>query len=69
VSPPTISLPIFCTRRARGDRCYALFDGELLAAYGWYSDLPTPIDEHFVLHFDRTYTYMYGVGYTLPAYR
>jgi hypothetical protein len=36
--------------------------------YGWYSDLPTPIDEHFVFHFDRAYTYMYG-GYTLPAYR
>jgi hypothetical protein len=68
VSPPTISPPIFCTRRARGDRCYALFDGESLAAYGWYSNLPTPIDEHFVLHFDRAYTYMYG-GYTLPAYR
>ena len=38
---------------SEGDRCYALFDGERLAAYGWYSDLPTPIDEHFVLHFDR----------------
>ena len=50
---------------SEGDRCYALFDGELLAAYGWYSDLPTPIDEHFVLHFDRAYTYMYA-GYTLP---
>jgi len=54
--------------RGRGDRCYALFDGDALAAYGWYSDLPTPIDEHFVLHFDRAYTYMYS-GYTVPAYR
>jgi len=54
--------------RARGDRCYALFDGDALAAYGWYSALPTPIDEHFVLHFDRAYTYMYK-GHTLPAYR
>ena len=53
---------------SEGDRCYTLFDGERLAAYGWYSDLPTPIDEHFVLHFDRAYTYMYA-GYTLPAYR
>ena len=52
----------------RGDRCYALFDGDVLASYGWYSLLPTPIDEHFVLHFDPTYTYMYK-GYTIPAYR
>jgi hypothetical protein len=54
--------------RARGDRCYGLFDGDALAAYGWYSALPTPIDEHFVLHFDNAYTYMYK-GYTVPAYR
>jgi hypothetical protein len=53
---------------ARGDRCYALFDGEALAAYGWYSNLPTPIDEHFVLRFDPAWTYMYK-GYTAPAYR
>jgi hypothetical protein len=52
----------------RGDRCYALFDGRALAAYGWYSNLPTPIDEHFVLRFDPAYTYMYK-GYTAPAYR
>jgi hypothetical protein len=63
-----ISVDFLHKARARGDRCYALFDGESLAAYGWYSDLPTPIDEHFVLHFDRAYTYMYA-GYTLPAYR
>ena len=53
---------------ARGDRCYGLFDGSTPASYGWYSNLPTPIDEHCVLHFDRAYTYMYK-GYTLPAYR
>src|SRR5258708_19105511 len=63
-----ISVDFLHKARERGDRCYALFDGELLAAYGWYSDLPTQIDEHFVLHFDRAYTYMYK-GYTLPAYR
>jgi hypothetical protein len=53
---------------ARGDRCYALFDGETLAAYGWYSDRPTPLDEHFVLHFGSGWTYMYK-GYTMDAYR
>jgi len=52
----------------RGDRCHALFEGPVLAAYGWYSQRPTPIDEDFVLHFDPAYTYMYK-GLTLPAYR
>ena len=54
--------------RARGDRCYALFDGANLAAYGWYSSLPTPIDDHFLLHFDPSWIYMYK-DYTVPAYR
>jgi hypothetical protein len=52
----------------RGDRCYALFDRGALAAYGWYADVPTPIDDHFILSFDRGWTYMYK-GYTLPKYR
>ena len=43
----------------RGDRCYGIFAGEALASYGWYSQRPTAIDEHFVLHFDPAYTYMY----------
>lgn len=53
---------------ARGDRCYALFDGARLAAYGWYTDRPAPLDEHFALYFDPGWTYMYK-GYTLPAWR
>jgi hypothetical protein len=52
----------------RADRCYAMFEGESLAAYGWYARKPTPIDDHFILHFDPTYTYMFK-GYTVPAYR
>ena len=63
-----VSLEFLRRARARGDRCYALFDGTALAAYGWYSNLPTPIDDYFVLHFDPAYTYMYK-GYTVPAYR
>jgi len=43
VSPLPISPPIFCTG--------ARFDGERLRVC-WYSDLPTPIDEYFVFHFD-----------------
>ncbi|HXS51495.1 MAG TPA: hypothetical protein VN782_03105 [Usitatibacter sp.] len=53
---------------ARGDRCYALFDRGRLASYGWYSTRPTSIDEHFELHFDSRYCYMYK-GFTAPAYR
>lgn len=53
---------------SRGDRCYAIFDGETLASYGWYAQQSTAIDEHFVLHFDPAYTYMYK-GFTRPEYR
>jgi hypothetical protein len=63
-----LSLEFLREACARGDRCYALFDGKALAAYGWYSNLPTAIDAHFVLHFNPAYTYMYK-GYTAPAYR
>lgn len=63
-----LSPAFLCEARARGDRCYALFDGAALAAYGWYSGLPSPIDEHFLLHFDPRFVYMYK-GYTVPAYR
>jgi hypothetical protein len=52
----------------RGDRCYAMFEGDTLAGYGWYAQRPTPIDEHFLLHFDPAYTYMFK-GYTVPAFR
>ncbi|HXU80090.1 MAG TPA: GNAT family acetyltransferase [Polyangia bacterium] len=54
--------------RRRSDRCYALYEGTELASYGWYARQPTPIDEHFVLHFDPDYTYMFK-GYTVPAHR
>ncbi len=53
---------------SRGDRCYALFDGARLAAYGWYTQRPAPLDEHFTLHFGAGWTYMFK-GYTLPAWR
>ena len=41
------------------------FDGEQVDANG---SPPTPIDEHFRLHFDPAYTYMFK-GYTVPAQR
>jgi hypothetical protein len=61
--------PEFLARaRKRGDRCYGIFDGGTLASHGWYAQRATPINEHYMLHFDPAYTYMFK-GYTLPAYR
>jgi hypothetical protein len=54
--------------RRRGDLCHAMFQGDALVSYGWYARQPTPIDDHFVLHFDPAYTYMFK-GYTVPAQR
>lgn len=56
---------------AKGDRCYALFDGDRVMSYGWYSNRPTRLTEvtsGAVLHFDPRYAYMYH-GYTHPDYR
>jgi len=53
---------------AKGDRCYAIFESEALAAYGWFSGVPTLVNEHFRVHFGPDWIYRYN-GYTLPAYR
>jgi hypothetical protein len=53
---------------AKGDECYAILDGDVLASYGWYSNAPTHISDDLVLHFSRDYVYMYK-GYTHPKYR
>ena len=53
----------------RGDKCYGILDGDLLASYGWYSTVPTRIyPPDLVLHFNPDYVYMYK-GYTHPNYR
>ena len=55
----------------RGDRCFAVFDGERLANYGWYSSTETPLLElgrDVTLRFDSHYSYMHN-GYTHPDYR
>lgn len=52
-----------------GDECYAICDGPTLAAYGWYSTRPTPIDpSDLTLHFADGYVYMYK-GFTDKRYR
>jgi hypothetical protein len=54
---------------ARGDECYGFLDGEVLAAYGWYTRRPTALDRpELVLHFSDRYVYMYK-GFTHPAHR
>ena len=38
---------------AKGDECYAILDGNVLASYGWYSRNPTLTNcPDLVLHFD-----------------
>ena len=54
---------------ARGDQCYAIRDGETLAAYGWYSAGGTPVGlGDLVLTFHSSYAYMYK-GFTDARYR
>ena len=54
---------------ARGDRCHAVLDGDVLAAYGWYAFGPTPIwlgDLHFLALPEWVYMYR---GFTDQRYR
>jgi hypothetical protein len=55
---------------AKGDECYAILDGDILASYGWYSHHPTLTNsKDLILDFDRrTYVYMYK-AFTLERYR
>jgi hypothetical protein len=52
----------------KGDSCYAVLDGETLAAFGWYSNKPTHINEDLQLHFHPSWIYMYH-GHTRDEYR
>ena len=54
---------------SKGDDCYGILDGGTLANYGWYSRMPTLIDnDGLLLEFDPRYIYMYK-GFTLDRYR
>ena len=53
----------------KGDECYALTDGDGLAAYGWYAQGPTPVDSpRLRLRFSDAYVYMYK-GFTSEHHR
>ncbi len=53
---------------ARGDRCYAVLDGDRLASYGWYATRPLIVAAGLDLDFDPAYAYMH-TGYTHADYR
>nr|WP_314533573.1 GNAT family N-acetyltransferase [uncultured Pseudomonas sp.] len=54
---------------AKGDQCFGIFDGGVLASYGWYSQQPTHIDPpELFLHFNPSFVYMYK-GFTHHDYR
>lgn len=53
---------------AKGDDCYAFFDGAICAAFTWYSRKPTITRDNVLLRFDPAWLYMYH-GFTHPDYR
>ncbi len=53
----------------KGDECYGFLDGDVLAAYGWYSNKPTETNwPGLVVLFDNRYVYMYK-GFTHADHR
>ena len=67
---PEYDLPQDFLRRAQavGDECFAIRDGDVLAAYGWYSTSTNHFTDELTLHFSSDWVYMYR-GFTHPAYR
>jgi hypothetical protein len=64
-----LSVRFLCEALAKGDECYGFLHGDELAAYGWYSNIPTAIDPpDLVLHFNDQFIYMYK-GFTHVNYR
>jgi GNAT superfamily N-acetyltransferase len=54
---------------AAKDECFAIREGDRVAAYGWYSRAATShISDTLRLHFDPEWVYMYR-GFTHPDYR
>lgn len=54
---------------AKGDQCYGLFAGDVLAAYQWYTIKPTNSGwRGIIVSFDNQYVYMYK-AFTHPNHR
>jgi len=67
---PEYDLPPAAMARSleRGDECFGILDGDVLASYGWYSHAPDEILPGVLLHLDPRYVYMHR-GFTHPRYR
>ena len=67
---PTYDLPESFVHRALAthDECFALGQGDEIAAYGWYSTTMNRFTDELTLRFSREWVYMYR-GYTHPAHR
>jgi hypothetical protein len=53
---------------SRGDRCFAILDGDVLASFSWYSRRRTPMVYGLVVNAGARFVYAYNV-YTRPQYR
>lgn len=63
-------LPESFVRRAlaAGDQCFAIFHGDTLANYSWYTKATNQFSATLLLDFDQRWVYQYR-AFTLPAYR
>jgi ribosomal protein S18 acetylase RimI-like enzyme len=70
VGRPEFDMPESFLRRALDahDECFAIREGDRLAAYGWYAIGANHFADGLTLHFSPEWVYMYR-GYTHPAYR
>ena len=53
---------------ARGDRCYAILDGSVLASFRWFGRHLTPMEHRLACHPGARRVYVYH-GFTRPQYR
>jgi hypothetical protein len=64
-----LTAPFLRQAFARGDECYGFLEGDELAAYAWYTRLPTLVGLPGVeLHFSDRWVHIYK-GLTHPAHR
>lgn len=52
----------------KGDECYGIMDGDVLASYGWCSRKPTALTDDLIVLFNPDYVYLYA-AFTNPKYR
>jgi hypothetical protein len=53
---------------ANQEECLAIFDGEELVSYGWYTDMPAHARSELYFHFNGAYKYTHKT-YTVSDYR